>query len=342
MAITPPSVTTVLDRELGQRLLAKLAGGRYPLACQWELTCLCNLRCVMCYTDCFNSPEQVRQELSYLEIVRIMDELHEAGCLELCLTGGEPLARRDFLEIYSHAKEKGFLVTVFTNGTLITDMIADVWSQLPPSMIEISLHGQSKASFETITQGPGSYDRCLAGVRLILDRGLPLTLKTTGLTLNHGEILAIKEFVRRLGTEYGTTVQYRFGSDLRHRLDGSDDVAKYQLSAELIQAVEEADPDLCLERTRHNRREDELVRLGKSLCGGGFHRFHIDAYGRLHLCSSNRRDGYDLRRGSFVEGFYAALPQFPCPNRQAAQSQELVTIQPVARPSMSREVATHG
>src|SRR5207249_3463494 len=84
--------------------------------------CRCNLRCIMCYTDCFNSPEMIQQELSFPEIVRIMDEIHEAGCLDLTLTGGEPLARRDFLDIYTYAKQKGFLVTVFTNGTLVTEI----------------------------------------------------------------------------------------------------------------------------------------------------------------------------------------------------------------------------
>jgi len=340
--MTHSSVTTVPDQELAHRLLAKLEGGRYPLACQWELTCRCNLRCVMCYTDCFHTPEQIRQELSYPEIIRIMDELQEAGCLELCLTGGEPLARKDFTEIYLYAKHKGFLVTVFTNGTLVTDTIADVWAQSPPSMIEISLHGLTKASFETITQGPGSHDRCLAGIRLILERRLPLTLKTTGLTLNSGEILAIKEFVRRLGSEYGTAVHYKFGSELRLRLDGSDDVAQYQLSVEQIRAIEQADPDFCVERSRQEQREEAHLHQGRTPCGGGLYRFHIDAYGRLQLCSGNRRAGYDLRRGSFVEGFYGSLPQFACPNRQAAESPELVTIQSLTRLPVSREVAAHG
>src|SRR2546427_12764427 len=121
----------------------------------------------MCYTDCFNSPEMIQQELSFPEIVRIMNEIHEAGCLELTLTGGEPLARRDFLDIYTYAKQKGFLVTVFTNGTLLTEKIAAYRLQYPPAMIEISFHGLTEDSFERITQGPGSYKRCLEGIRFI-------------------------------------------------------------------------------------------------------------------------------------------------------------------------------
>ena len=106
---------------------------RFPYSCQWEITCRCNLRCVMCYTDCFNHPDAIRQELNTTEILRIMDELAKAGTLELCLTGGEPLARPDFFQLYEHAIRSGFLVTVFSNGTLITEAHANRFAALPPA-----------------------------------------------------------------------------------------------------------------------------------------------------------------------------------------------------------------
>jgi MoaA/NifB/PqqE/SkfB family radical SAM enzyme len=126
---------------------------RFPLACQWEVTCRCNLHCVMCYTDCFNEPERIRQELSTAELLRIMEELAQAGCLELCLTGGEPLARPDFFQIYERAIKLGFLVTLFTNGTLITESIADRLATLPPHRADISLHGMTETTFEQVTLG---------------------------------------------------------------------------------------------------------------------------------------------------------------------------------------------
>src|SRR5438093_8084916 len=240
-----PSIT---DQEFSERFSQRLSGGRFPLSGQWEITCRCNLRCIMCYTDCFNSPEMIQQELNLPEIVRIMDEIQEAGCLELCLTGGEPLARRDFLDIYTYAKQIGFLVTVFTNGTLITPKIADYWVQYPPAMIEISFHGLTEQSFDQITQGPGSYARCLEGIGLIRERNLPLMLKTTGMTINRHEVLKIKEFVDRLGEDGAGNVQYKFGSDIRPRLDGSEDILQYQLPIEDVRSIEQADPEFRAER----------------------------------------------------------------------------------------------
>lgn len=300
----------ISGQELFQRISENLPEGRFPLSGQWELTCRCNLRCVMCYTDPFNTPERIRQELNYQEIIRILDELQEAGCVELCLTGGEPLARKDFLDIYGYAKQKGFLLTIFTNGTLITPKIADYWLRYPPSMIEVSLHGLSREIFESVTDGPGSYDRCWAGIHLILERSLPLTLKTTGMTLNRDEVLQIKEYVKGL-----EKVSHKFGSDIRPRLDGGEDVFRYQLGKEEVEAIEQGDTEFSAERQRQECQREEMIRQGQNLCQGGQYKFHIDAYGQLQLCSSNRRQSYDLRQGSFEEGFYQFLPHCPCPRR---------------------------
>ncbi len=279
---------------------------RFPVACQWEITCRCNLRCVMCYTDCFNRPEFVRQELTTTEILRIMDELAEAGTLELCLTGGEPMARTDFFDVYEHAVRNGFLVTVFTNGTLLTETGADRFASIPPHRIEISLHGATRETFEQITQGRGSHDRCLNAVKLLLDRNIPLALKTTAMTLNQHEVLAIKRYVASLGS-----VRYKLGEDMRPELDGGYGPFHYALSTQDLAVLNRQDDELWAESCKQ-QAQDPLP------CRSGMQRFHIDAYGRLQLCSGNRTRGYDLRTGSFREGFFEVLPTFACEWKAAA------------------------
>jgi len=188
-------------------------------------------------------------------------------------------------------------------------------------MIEISLHALTRESFDQLTLRRGSYERCLEGIRLILERDLPLTLKTVGMTINRDEIFKIKEFVAALGK-----IQYKFGSDIRPRLDGSEDVYQYQLSKDEIRAIEQANGEFRAERVQQDRCKQEWIDQGKELCGGGKYRFHIDAYGQLQLCSNNRTRSYDLRQGSFREGFQQFLPEFPCPSRRPAQGGRLVNI----------------
>ncbi len=273
---------------------------RFPYSCQWEITCRCNLHCVMCYTDCFNRPEAIRQELSTADILRIMDELAEAGTLELCLTGGEPLARPDFFQLYEHAIRCGFLVTVFSNGTLITEAHADRFAALRPHRIEISLHGLTRETFEQITLGQGSYDRCVQAITLLLDRQIPLVLKSTAMTLNRQEILDIKRYVESLGK-----VPYKLGEEMRPTLDGSAAPFHYALPKLDLIDLNSQDPDLEKEASRQ-------YSVDQPPCRSGMHSFHIDAYGRLQLCSGNRRQSYDLRTGSFAAGFFEALPIFAC------------------------------
>ena len=212
-------------------------------------------------------------------------------------------------------------MSIFTNGTLITPKIADHLKAYPPSMIEISFHGSTRQSFDQITLAEGSYDRCLEGIGLIMERDLPLTLKTVGMSINRDEILKIKEFVAGLGK-----VQYKFGSDIRPRLNGSEDVYQYQLPDDEIRAIERADEEFQADRIRQDRCKQEWIDDGKPLCGGGNYKFHIDAYGQLQLCSNNRTGSYDLRQGSFREGFYQSLPEFPCPARPSSRSEPLVNI----------------
>jgi MoaA/NifB/PqqE/SkfB family radical SAM enzyme len=284
---------------IGQDKLSHLPE-RFPYSCQWEITCRCNLHCVMCYTDCFNRPDAIRQELTTVEILRIMDELAEAGTLELCLTGGEPLARPDFFLLYEHAIRCGFLVTVFSNGTLITEAHANRFAALRPHRIEISLHGTTRETFEQVTQGRGSYDRCLQAIGFLLDRQIPLVLKSTALTLNQREILDIKRYVESLGT-----VKYKLGEEMRPELDGGGGPFQYAMSKQDLADLNQRDPDLWRDVCRR-----DSVELPP--CRSGMQRFHIDAYGQLQLCSGNRRQSYDLREGSFRIGFYEALPTFAC------------------------------
>ena len=301
----------ILERsseEFEKQALSFSSDDRYPWAGQWELTCRCNLKCLMCYTDPFNTPERIRQELTTSEIFRILDELQEAGCVELTFTGGEALSRPDFMAIYERAHKLGFLITIFTNGTLINEEIAERWAQARPVSVEISLHGISRGVFDRVTQISGSLERCLKGIQFLRARQIPVVLKTVGLTANQEEILAVKQYAESLGEG----VTWKFGQYLRDDLEQSGAPFQYQVSEEELQDLEKQDGQLWKAKCEEIEKSESMT---KPSCGGGKMKFHIDAYGRLQLCSNNRRVSFDLRKGSFRRGFYELLPAFPCPRR---------------------------
>ena len=151
---------------------------RTPIRAAIEITHRCNNNCVQCYNNLpLNDKETRRKELSYEEHCRIIDEISALGCLWLLFTGGEIFARKDFLDIYTYAKQKGMLITLFTNGTLITPEIADYLVQYRPFVIEITLYGNTQETYERVTRISGSFDRCMQGIELLRQRELPLKLK---------------------------------------------------------------------------------------------------------------------------------------------------------------------
>ena len=158
---------------------------RTPLSASIELTHRCNLRCV----HCCHAPGEIPFESAGLEMptsfwLEQIDTLADRGCLNLLMTGGEPLLRPDFGKIYTHAKSKGLIVTVFTNGTLISEEHLDLFEEYPPRAVEITLYGATTGTCEAVTGSAEAYEATLRGIERLESRGIRIRLKTLLLTLN--------------------------------------------------------------------------------------------------------------------------------------------------------------
>jgi radical SAM protein with 4Fe4S-binding SPASM domain len=277
---------------------------RVPLGGTVELTRRCNNRCKHCYNNLpATDSRALAEELRTDELNRILDEAAAAGCVWLLLTGGEIFLRPDFREIYTHAKQKGLLVTLFTNGTLITPEEADFLANQRPFSIEITLYGATRKTYERVTGNPGSFGRCLRGISHLRDRGLPLKLKATLSTLNRQEIREMKRFA-----ENDLGLPFRFDALLNARCDRSLKPLEVRLLPEEVVQLDLADPErveALRDFARSQRGHGPANSHGNPLypCGGGAHSFAIDPYGRLRACAISPGEGFDLRSGSFQEGW---------------------------------------
>jgi len=284
------------------KLLVDTGSGanRIPLEGSIDITSRCNLKCAHCYVP--RAPFQ--GEMTYEEICRIFDQIADAGCLWLLLTGGEPFVRPDFADIYHYAKRKGFVVTLFTNGTLLTPQLVNMLREDPPFKIEISLYGMTVTTYEKITGVAGSFQRCINGINLLIERRLPLTLKTVAITLNKHEIGDMKKYANSLG------IDFRFDPMISPRLDGSAKPLNLRLSPEEILELDTADEDRCDSFSAFCEKNWEAVRDDRLyVCGAGLNMFHITANGELAECILGRRTNYNLIRGNFREGFYEVIPK---------------------------------
>ena len=281
---------------------------RIPISGSIEVTQRCNNQCLHCYNNLSAGDPKARDaELSFDEYRRIIDELVDAGCLWLLFTGGEIFIRKDFFDIYTYARQKGLLITLFTNGTLVTSDIADELAQKPPFYIEITIYGHTQKTYESITKIPGSYERCINGINLLLERNLPLKLKTMALTCNQHEIYEMKRFAEeRFGLEF------KFDAMINPRLDCSQSPLEVRLTPAEVVELDFLHPERAAEWKQfanqfnhadiHSDTADNLY-----VCGAGINSFAIDPYGRLSVCILSSAHSYNLRKGSFKEGWHNFL-----------------------------------
>jgi radical SAM protein with 4Fe4S-binding SPASM domain len=297
--------TVTLEDFLG-RLRAGAGGRRLALSGTLELTERCNLGCTHCY---IRRPARDRAaaavELDTRHWRDLIDQMVDEGCLWLLLTGGEPLLRADLAELCRHAVRRGVFVTLFTNGTLLTERTVDLLAESPPRAVELTLYGRSEQTYERVTGVPGSFARCMAGIELLLERGLPLKLKTLLTTQNRHELPAMRELAASLG------VDFRFDPELNLRIDGGREPASLRLTPEEVVSHDLEDPRRMAEwralyERCHDRVEDDPRLLFD--CGAGIASFHVDACGQLAVCAMFREPSYDLETGSFADGWHHFIP----------------------------------
>jgi len=290
--------------DLSRSIHQHYSGQRAPLEVSIEVTRRCPLECLHCYNNLPMGDLQARRcELSKEEHFKLLDELAQLGCLWLLYTGGEIFARKDFLEIYTYAKKKGFLITLFTNGTLIGERTADYLRQWPPFAIEITLYGRTKETYEALTGIPDSYERCLRGIALLRDRGLPLKLKTVPTTVNKHEVLAMRQFA-----EEELHLEFKFDSLINPRIDCSQSPLAVRLSPQEVVALDLHSTKVAAEYRKLAEEEAKhppaLENIETSYsCGGGMNSFAIDPYGHMSICVLSHQETYDIRSGSVEDGW---------------------------------------
>lgn len=265
---------------LVRQMLGLAAAEGQPAHGAFELTGRCNLSCRMCYIrSAAGDRKKAANELSAEEWLRIARQAADNGMVFLLLTGGEVFLRPDFFEIYEPLTRMGLVLSLFTNGTLVTKKTADRLAQTPPSTIEITVYGATAATYEAVTGVPGSYAACCAGIEALLSCGLPLGLKTTITRHNMHEL----EDMRQMAHNWG--VSFSAGWLLSRRPDGaSSGVEECRLSAEECVELEATDRASAHEWTETALREAPAGDHGNFRCHAGKAAFVISPAGAMNVC----------------------------------------------------------
>lgn len=149
-----------------------------PLSGTFELTPLCSMACKMCYVRM--SPEELAATGKRLrtadEWLALAREAKEQGMLLLLLTGGEPFLYPEFRRLYTELRQMGFVISINSNATLITEETVAWLKENPPQRINITLYGASDATYARLCGHPTGFTQVTRAIELLRDAGISVKL----------------------------------------------------------------------------------------------------------------------------------------------------------------------
>lgn len=243
-----------------------------PLSALLELTYVCNWRCAFCY----NPRRFDESALSAAEWKAVLDDLRALGTMNVTLTGGEPLAHAEFLEIAKLVRDRAFDLTVLTNGSLIDESIAWSLASIHTSAVEMSLHGSTPDLHDRATGKPGSFASVRRAIDTLLDAGVRVRLKAPLTSINEHDLDAIFALTDSLG------IEMRIDPSLTARDDGD-------LSPLALTASRDGYRRLGELMVRRSAEVEMAREPGGTNCGLGTTTLAIDPEGNVYPCPKWRK-----------------------------------------------------
>ena len=299
---------------------------RLPLEGSLDLTYRCNNNCRHCWLRLPENAPERRDELSFDEIRRIVGEARTMGCRRWNISGGEPLLRPDFPEIFDYLTRKAVGYTLNTNGTLITPEIARLLARKGVKMVAV--YGATAEVYDAVTRRPGGFEAMMRGFSYLKEAGAGFIVQLIPMKANWHQWDEMKALALSLSPHWRVGAPWLYlscdGSVRRNR-----EIEAQRLSPRDVIDLDKPNPSYS-ERVRDIAalsgspsspdsisRPDPACAAAESSddrlfakCIEGRRDFHIDPYGRMSWCSFIKDPAlrFDLRRGSFREAWEDFIP----------------------------------
>jgi MoaA/NifB/PqqE/SkfB family radical SAM enzyme len=282
---------------------------RLPLEGRLDLTYRCNNDCRHCWLRIPADAKEKENELSFDQIRRIVDEARMMGCRHWSISGGEPMLRPDFPEIFDYITRVSGCYSINTNGTLISPKTARLFRRRGVKMV--ALYGATKDVHDQITRNPGSFEATLRGFAYLKEAGAVFTVQLIPLKDNYHQFQEMVSLGKSLSKHYRVGAAWLYLSDCADQKRNAE-IKRQRLSPKEV--VELDKPDLSYEESIRGRiSPPEKIANGNylfSACVNNRRDFHIDSYGQMTFCCFIKDPSfrYDLRNGSFQDGWDNFIP----------------------------------
>ena len=284
---------------------------RVALRGSLDLTYRCNNNCRHCWLRIpAKSPER-EKELSFDEIRHIVDDARKMGCREWNISGGEPMLRQDFAEIFDYITKKSATYSLNTNGTLITPAIARLMRRKGSKMVAI--YGATAEVNDHITRTPGSFESAMRGMAYLKEAGAGFVVQIVPMNDNYHQLEDMKTLAESLSRHWRIGASWLYLSAC-HDAEKNKEIIGQRLNApELIRLDR---PDTSGEGTPNEKiscddalyqpKDDRLF----ADCVAERRDFHIDPYGHMTFCCFIKDPAlrYNLRTGSFAHCWETFIP----------------------------------
>lgn len=166
--------------QIRKYLYSKAAYKHIPIGGTFELTPCCNMNCKMCYIRMSKEEQEragkLRTAKEWLQLGKVC---RDSGMLFLLLTGGEPFLRPDFREIYEGLCRMGLLITINTNGTMITGETVEWLKKMPPSKMNVTLYGGSAEAYGELCGYRDGYQRATEAILMLKEAGIHVSINVS-------------------------------------------------------------------------------------------------------------------------------------------------------------------
>ena len=168
----------------------------YPFSAVWEITFACNMRCIHCGTS---AGKQRPDELTTSEAYGLIDELAALGTDNITISGGEPLLRKDWMQLAERIRDRGIKHCLITNGLAVTEKTVDDFARIGFRDVGVSFDGTEK-THNYIRQRDDSYEKAVDALRMMAEKDSFQFCAVSQISnFNFGEIDQIRQILIDVG-----------------------------------------------------------------------------------------------------------------------------------------------
>jgi MoaA/NifB/PqqE/SkfB family radical SAM enzyme len=263
------------------------------------------------------------RELTFDEIRQIVDQARAMGCQAWGISGGEPMLRPDFAEIFEYISRNALTVKINTNGALITPKIARLLARSGKTMV--ALYGATAEVFDHITRTPGSFEATMRGIQYLKEAGTQFTVQIVPMRDNFHEYEQMLTLAETLSDDIRVGAAWLWLS-ADHNPARNREIIRQRLDPEQVLQIDmpgAASHILAKDQLgEHQAGAKDDFLFGN--CIPSRRDFHIDPYGQMSFCYYVKDPAlrYDLRQGTFQEAWEEFIPSLAGVVRGGQEYQE--------------------